>query len=949
MTSFNLTRETAADRAAHLTVTSYTIHLDVTQPTTHPDTAENYALADAPSGISPLTHFRSHTTIQLDCRTPGYSTFLDLRGAHVLSATLNDEPLDVDAYNTTLSTAGETGENGLPLPSLAAHNTIVIDAWCRYSTTGEGLHRAVDAADGTVYLYSQCEPADSKRVFACFDQPDLKAPIDLTVTAPTGWHIISNSSIDNTTTATSPIFDNDDASTHHFQPTNPLCPYLFALCAGPYHQWSDTYQWTGEDGSTRTIPLNLYCRETLAPYFDPENIFALTKGGFDYYHRTFGILYPFTGSYDQVFVPDFNAGAMENVGCVTYREDYVFRSHATAWKHERRADTVLHEMAHMWFGNLVTMQWWNDLWLNESFASWASVMAQLASTTYQTAWTTFTSTEKNWAYRQDDLPSTHPIAASMENLEELDANFDGITYAKGCSVLKQLVAYAGLEPFLNGLRDYLHAHSYGNATFQDLLDAVSGYCDKDFHAWAEAWLTTTGRNTLSLDFDITTDDEQIDADSTDSGTAAADQSARYSSVTLHQSGAEPGAGELRPHRVGVGVYAVAPVGDAEGTPADAALTDTDVSLSADVAGELVRTRYCEVDLEDEWTTVRELQNVPQGVLLLPNDEDLTYCQIELDAQSVDTVIERVEDITDPLARALCWGVLEEMTMHATLPGSTLVQVIARAIEAESELPVAEHLMSRAVQVLRYFTDRAWAETEGWALLSDALLTIAQDPQFGPDQQLIAFTTFCHCKLRDDQVALLHDVWEADSLAPADIDGLELDTDLRWTVLTALAAHGAVTQDTVDAALEADNTSMGVRRALTAGAALPTAENKAAVWEKLFAVEGELAGNWSVVALLDGFAWAGQDALVAPFAQRYPADLVRLWEKRGGEVASTVTERAFPLWGNPAEVKQLVEELLESSTTLPSGAQRFLREGLFDLSRAQQARALDSSLDEQEES
>ena len=252
-------------------------------------------------------------------------------------------------------------------------------------------------------------------------------------------------------------------------------------------------------------------------------------------------------------------------------------------------------------------------------------------------------------------------------------------------------------------------------------------------------------------------------------------------------------------------------------------------------------------------------------------------------------------------------------------------------------------MARAVQVLRYFTDPAWAEAEGWALLSDVLLTIAQNPQFGADQQLIAFTTFCQCKLHKDQVALLYEVWKADSLTPADIEGLELDTDLRWTVLTALAAHGAVTQDDVDAALRADNTSMGVRRALTAGAALPTADNKAAVWEKLFAVEGELAGNWSVVALLDGFAWAGQDALVAPFAQRYPADLARLWEKRGGEVAATVTERAFPLWGAPAEVRQLIEELLESSTTLPSGAQRFLREGLFDLSRAQQGRALDSSL------
>lgn len=926
MTSFNLTRDTAAERASHLTVTSYRIRLDVTQPTVNPadNSAINFSTAHDVDNISPTTHFRSHTTIEVDCTTPGYSTFLDLRDVHLISATLNGESLDVDAYNTTLSASGETGENGLLLPSLAAHNTIDIDAWCHYSTTGEGLHRAVDAADGTVYLYSQCEPADSKRVFACFDQPDLKAPIDLTVTAPAGWEIISNSSIATSTPAESPIYADVDAVTHHFQVTNPLCPYVFALCAGPYHRWSDTYHWHGDDGREITIPLNLYCRETLAPYFDPDNIFALTKGGFDYYHRTFGILYPFTGSYDQVFVPDFNAGAMENVGCVTYREDYVFRSRATAWKYERRADTVLHEMAHMWFGNLVTMQWWNDLWLNESFASWASVMAQLGSTTYQTAWTTFTSTEKNWAYRQDDLPSTHPIAATMESLEELDANFDGITYAKGCSVLKQFVAYAGLDPFLKGLHDYLLAHSYGNATFQDLLDAVSVYCDKDFRTWAEAWLTTTGRNTLSLDFDIASDPR--------------DNSARYSSVTLHQTGAEPGAGELRPHRVGVGVYAM--------TATDSSSTDnsdTSVNLiGTDSAGTLVRTHYAEVDLIDEWTDIPELHNVLQGALLLPNDEDLTYCQLELDPQSIETVVEHIEDIVDPLPRALCWGVLEEMTMHATLPGSALIEVIARAIGSESELPVAEHLMSRALQVLRFFADPKWAEMEGWRLFSDALLTIAQQPSFGVDQQLIAFTTFCQCKLNEDQTRLLWDIWAAQSLEPANINDLQLDTDLRWTVLTALAAHGLVTQYDIDTALANDNTSMGVRRALTAGATLPTPENKAAVWEKIFAVDGDVASNWSVVALLDGFAWAGQDALVAPFANQYPTDVVRLWQKRGGEVASTVTERAFPLWGDAPTVQRLITDMLAAENDLPSGAQRFLREGLFDLARAQKGRALEAT-------
>lgn len=878
MKSVNLTRETAAQRAEILDVNSYTVHL------TLPPRGER---------------FISRTEIDVTCHNPGAATFLDLRGAEILQATLNGKTLDVAGYNQRVSEAGETGEDGLELPHLEAENTIVVEAWCTYSTTGEGLHRAVDAADGTVYLYSQSEPADAKRIFACFDQPDLKAPITLTVSAPARWEIIGNSTIVETVPAspTEAVYVGsvEDPVTHTFETTKPLPPYLFAICAGPYSKWSDSYIWQDADGTETTIPLNLYCRETLAEYFDPERIFELTKGGFDYYHRTFGVPYGFNGSYDQVFVPDFNFGAMENVGCVVYREDYVFRSQATAGKYERRADTVLHEMAHMWFGNLVTMKWWDDLWLNESFASWASVMAQLGSTNYQEAWTTFTSTQKNWAYRQDDLPSTHPIAAKMDDLQEMEANFDGITYAKGCSVLKQLVAYAGLDQFLQGLHDYLLKHSYSNASFSDLLHAVSAYTDKDFAAWAQKWLTTTGRNDIGVEVEVG-----------DDGT--------YRAVTVCQSGAQPGAGELRPHRLGVGLYR---------------LTD----------GALERTDYAEVDIEGSRVEIPELVGKPAADLVLPNDKDLTYCQLRLDERSAYTVADHIEKMTDSLARTLAWGVLEEQTMHAELPASTLVETLIRALPSESALPVAEHLMGRGVQLLKRFTDPAWAQSEGWNRYADMLLRIAQEPQYGREQQLIAMNTLCACALPEEIVVLLQRAL-VEGLGAIGVHDLELDTDLRWTIMAALAAHGAITQQDIDAALEADSTSMGVRRAHTASAALPAADNKERVWEMLLSSGEDAPSNWTLVALLDGFAWAGQDDLLQPYVARFAVDMPSLWKRRTGEIASTFTQRAFPLWGDVNEVEAVLEKMLSDNPDLPAGARRYVQEGLFDSRRAAQARALD---------
>src|SRR4051794_25295229 len=494
----NLTRERATERARLLRVTSYDIDLDLTTSSTG----------------SPETTFRSRTVVQFDCTEPGAGTFLELTAPTVHSLRLNGTDLDpaqvFDGHRITLSGLAETNE-------------VEVVADCVYSRTGEGLYRFVDPVDGEVYLYTQFETNDAHRMYACFDQPDLKAVFSLTVTAPSHWTVVSNSTAVDTATADVP-----NATRVSFEATPVMSTYITALVAGPYAKVTDSH-----DG----IDLGLYCRRSLAEFLDPDEIFDITKAGFDFYHRVFDYRYPF-GKYDQLFVPEFNAGAMENAGCVTFLEDYVFRSKVTDARRERRAETILHEMAHMWFGDLVTMRWWDDLWLNESFATYASVLAQTNATRWTSAWTTFCNAEKTWAYRQDQLPSTHPIVADAPDMEAVKTNFDGITYAKGASVLKQLVAWVGQEEFLAGLRSYFRRFEYGNTSLRDLLDELEVSSGRTLGPWAKEWLETTGVNTLRPRFDV-------------------DDSGAFTSFSVVQEPASTPDGvsrDLRSHRVAIGLY-----------------------------------------------------------------------------------------------------------------------------------------------------------------------------------------------------------------------------------------------------------------------------------------------------------------------------------------------------------------------------------------------------------
>lgn len=863
----NLTRDQAAERAALVTVDNYRIDLDLTDG------------AGAPSERT----FRSVTTVTFSA-LPGANTVIDIAADAIRSATLNGLPIDVSAYDES---------TGVPLTGLAEQNVVVVDADCRYSNTGEGLHRFVDPVDGEVYLYSQFETADAKRMFACFDQPDLKATFDVTVVAPAHWQVISNGA--GTSDGAAPAATSDTGVVHRFATTPKMSTYLAALIAGPYARWDDVY--SDEHGD---IPLGIFCRASLAEFMDADRLFTETKQGFSFYHKNFGTPYAF-GKYDQLFVPEFNAGAMENAGAVTFLEDYVFRSKVTRYSYERRAETVLHEMAHMWFGDLVTMRWWDDLWLNESFATFASVLCQAEATEYKQAWTTFANVEKSWAYRQDQLPSTHPVAADIPDLAAVEVNFDGITYAKGASVLKQLVAYVGLEPFLSGLRDYFRDHAYDNATFADLLGALEKSSGRDLSDWGQQWLKTTGLNTLRADFDV-------------------DGDGAFTRFAITQSGAAPGAGETRVHRLAVGLY------------------DED-----EADGKLVRVHREELDVEGPVTDVPALVGLSRSKLILVNDDDLTYCSMRLDPASLQTVLSRIADIEDPLPRTLAWSAAWEMTREAEMKAREFVALVMSGLHAETEVGVAQRLVLQAQTALTSYADPLWAAEIGWAAFGDALLDLARDSAPGSDHQLAYINALCTSVLAPNHIAVLSTLLDNEPAA-VNMPGLVIDTDLRWRIVTALARAGVIDADGaatpfIDTEAQQDPTAAGQRNAAAAAAARPQVAVKEAAWQRV--IEDDTLSNITTRAIVGGLVQPGQDELLSPFRDQYFAAISGVWERRSSEVAQTVVIGLYPGWDISQAGLDAADQFL-SDPEVPPALRRLVLEGRAGVERSLRARAFDIS-------
>jgi aminopeptidase N len=836
----NLTRDDARTRAELLTVESYDVALDLT---------------DGGGKPSDRT-FRSTTTVRFAARA-GAETFIDVIADRLHAVTLNGADVDVSAYRP---------DDGIALSGLADENTLVVDADLLYTNTGEGLHRFVDPLDGEVYLYSQFETADAKRMYACFDQPDLKAAFTFHVIAPEHWQVASNGRVERAEQLRAG-------------------PYITALVAGPYHVVTDHH-----DG----IDLGLWCRKTLARHLDADNLFEVTKQGFDWFHQNFGVRYAFD-KYDQLFVPEFNAGAMENAGCVTFREDYVFRSKVTDARYERRGETILHEMAHMWFGDLVTMRWWDDLWLNESFATYASVLCQTNATRWTDAWATFANVEKTWAYRQDQLPSTHPIATDAPDVQTAEVNFDGITYAKGASVLKQLGAYVGVEAFLAGLRDYFTEHAYGNTTLADLLRALEKSSGRNLGDWSKLWLETAGISTLRAEF-------ATGADGT------------FTSFDVVQSAPTEVAASntVRPHRLAVGLY-------------------------EQQDGKLVRTGRIELDVTGERTAVPELIGRPQPALLLVNDDDLTYCKQRLDETSLKTLRSGgIAQLESPLTRALCWSAAWDMTRDGELATRDYVALVVAGAPHETDIGVMQSLTRQSQRALEIYADPTWAR-QGYAALADAARSALEAAPAGSDHQLAWAHTVIATARTEAQIGYLRGLLDGTTVP----DGLAIDDELRWSVVQSLSALGAATLDDIQAELERDPSAAGQRHAATARALQPTAEAKAEAWR--LAVEDDSLPNAMQEAVIAGFAHPAQGELVAPYRERYFADVRKVWERRTSELAQNVVVGLFPTWTSTIEQSTVdAADAFLAEPDLPSALRRLVGEGRADVLRALAARAADEA-------
>ncbi len=809
-----LTRDEARARATALTVTSYDVAVDVRNA------------VDAAAEAYPVT-----ATLVFSCADPGSETWLDWINASVESVELNGVALDP---------AEVAGRNRVRLPGLAAENTVVVRGTSLYSRSGEGMHRYVDPADGRTYLYTQYEPADARRVFPNFEQPDLKATFTFSLTGPADWVLASNGVEDTRE-------QNDDGSvTVGFRATRPQSTYITTLLAGPYAVFED--RWAGHEATgAAPVDLRILCRSTLAEHMDAEAVFEITKNGMDFFHDLFGVPYEW-GKYDQAFVPEYNLGAMENPGLVTFTEHYIHDTAPTRAQLEGRANTILHEMAHMWFGDLVTMTWWDDLWLKESFADYMGTLASDEAAGFTEAWTSFASRRKAWAYVQDQYPTTHPIVADIVDLEAARQNFDGITYAKGASVLKQLAAFVGREAFEEAARTYFRRHAWGNAELEDFLAVLSEASGRDMSAWADAWLHTAGVPRLRV--------EMVDG-----------------TPVLVQSGEDPTTGEpiRRPHVLQVGVY------------------------EPNASGALMRTDSATVDVAAgvERTPVRGLEVPEHGVrLVLPNDEDLTYAAVSLDDVSLDAVL--THRIADPLAQASVWASLWAMVRGGELSVPAFVTAVEQLADTITPVAVYTQVLSQAASAVSLYA-AAGQRAELRTRLGSLLLRHVAELEAGSDRQRAAARVLGLLARRDAELAgqveqaLLQ---EAESSAP----GLAVDAEIRWLVLQALAATGRIDRAGLDAALEEQRTAKTVVSHTLAVNALPDAAVKQAAWDAVIAgadADGTPLSNDLLSATAEGFA-TGDAALTSGYDRQLFGELEQLWSSRSNGLASRAIHGLFPL-------------------------------------------------------
>ncbi|MGW2694190.1 aminopeptidase N [Streptomyces sp. NPDC001296] len=828
-----LTRDEAQTRARLLDVHRYAIELDLT-------------CGDET--------FDSRTAIRFTVRGdgPATDTFVELKPAELRSATLDGHPLDPDTLV----------ENRLPLTGLTpGEHELRIDTAMRYSHTGEGMHRFTDPTDGETYTYTQLFLDDIQRVFAAFDQPDLKAVFDLTVKAPEGWSVLANG-----------ITTHEGDGIWRAAETPLISTYLVAVAAGPWHSVRTEH---------RGLPFGIHCRRSLAPYLDADadELLDITRQCFDRYHEKFEEPYPFD-SYDQAFVPEFNAGAMENPGLVTFRDEFVYRSAVTDAQRQTRAMVIAHEMAHMWFGDLVTLRWWDDIWLNESFAEYMGYQTLTEATRFTDTWTDFGVARKAWGYEADQRPSTHPVAPdAVDDTASALLNFDGISYAKGASALRQLVAWLGEKDFLAGINTHFARHRFGNATLADFVDSLAAATERDVHAWAESWLRTTGVDTLTPQLT-----------QADDGTC---------SLTVDRDGS-------RPHRIAVGLY--------------------DQDLADD--GALTLRERIELDIPQ--TAPQPLGKRP--ALLLLNDSDLTYAKVRFDPDSFKAVQSALSALPEPLSRAVVWNALRDAVRDGRLPPTAYLETARTHLPQESDLALAEGVLAFAsAQVAdRYLPpEERPAALAALARLCRDLIRRTEDGSH-PGLRLIAVRHFIDAAAHPDTIA----AWLADGTVPG---GPELDPELRWRILGRLAVLGAVDGATIDGELERDPSATGQEGAAHCRAALPDPEAKRRAWEAMFTTDEQRdLSNYLFTATARGFWQPEQADLVAEYVDRYWADVPALAARRGPAIAAAAGRWAFPRYAIDADTLRRGEKCLRKKDLVPSLHRRLIDE-LDDLARALRVR------------
>ncbi|MFJ8466954.1 aminopeptidase N [Streptomyces swartbergensis] len=823
-----LTRDEAQTRAGLLDVHRYTIELDLT-------TGDEI--------------FESRTVIRFSARADG-DTFVEVRPAELRSVTLDGHPLDPEALNG----------NRLPLKNLTAgEHELRVHAHMRYSRTGEGMHRFTDPTDGETYVYTQLFLDDVQRVFAAFDQPDLKAVFELSVKAPQAWTVLANG-----------VTEHTGDGLWQAAATPLISTYLVAVAAGPWHSVRTEH---------RGLPFGLHCRRSLAPYLDndADELLDVTRSCFDRYHEKFDEPYPFD-SYDQAFVPEFNAGAMENPGLVTFRDEFVYRSAVTDTERQTRAMVVAHEMAHMWFGDLVTLKWWDDIWLNESFAEYMGYQTLTEATRFTDTWTDFGVTRKSWGYDADQRPSTHPVAPdAVDDTASALLNFDGISYAKGASALRQLVAWLGEKDFLAGINTHFTRHRFGNATLADFIDSLAGATERDVHAWADAWLRTTGVDTLTPHLAPG-----------ENGTCA---------LTVDRTGS-------RPHRIAAGLY------------------DRDLG---DDGKHLVLRERLHLDLPQ--TGAHPIGKRP--ALLLLNDGDLSYAKVRFDPESFETVRKELSGLPEPLTRAVVWNALRDAVRDGELAPAAYLETARAHLPLETDLAIVQGVLAFAST---YLTDRYLTPEErpaALATLSELCRDLIRRTEDGdnPGLRLIAVRHRIDVAAHPDTIA----AWLADGTVPG---GPELDPELRWRVLGRLAVLGATDEAAIAAELERDPSATGLEGAARCRAALPDPEAKARAWEAMFGSD-ELS-NYLFTATAQGFWQPEQADLVRAYVPRYYTDAVDLADRRGPAIAEAAGRWAFPAHAVDPENLRLGEECLRDAAPTPA-LRRKLADQLDDLARALRVR------------